>query len=130
MPKPHIKFRIDFGPDEAVGPGKVALLEQIERSGSISQAARDLGMSYRRGWLLIESLNDSFWEPVTTAMKGGKGGGGATLTPLGREVIRAYRAFEKNVQELAVRHFTPLSRHSRKLGGGNKTAPIVRMHDR
>jgi molybdate transport system regulatory protein len=130
MTKPHIKFRIDFGPGEAIGPGKVALLEQIERSGSISGAARDLGMSYRRGWMLLESLNESFREPVTTATKGGKGGGGAMLTPLGRELIRTYRAFEDNVQEQAARHFMPLARHARKIPGGDKAMTVVRMHDR
>jgi molybdate transport system regulatory protein len=130
MTKPHIKFRIDFGPGEAIGPGKVALLEQIERSGSISGAARDLGMSYRRGWMLLESLNESFREPVTTATKGGKGGGGAILTPLGRELIRTYRAFEDNVQQQAARHFMPLARHARKIPSGDKAMTIVRMHDR
>jgi len=130
MPKPIIRFRIDFAPDEAIGPGKIALLEQIEHSGSISQAARDLGMSYRRGWLLVESLNRSFREPVTMASRGGKGGGGVRLTPFGREVIRIYRAFESEVQEQAARHFMPLARQARKTPGSPPAAPIARMSAR
>ena len=109
MTKPQIRFRIDFGPHEAIGPGKVALLEQIAKSGSLSQAARELGMSYLRGWKLIESLNQSFRQPVTRASTGGKGGGGATLTPLAHEIIRSYREFESELNELAARHFNPLS---------------------
>ena len=130
MAKPIIRFRIDFGPDEAIGPGKIALLEQIDKSGSISRAARDLGMSYLRGWKLIESMNESFREAVITASTGGKGGGGATLTPLGREIIRTYRAFEAEVQERAARHFTPLARKARTTHGGSDTAPIIRMSAR
>lgn len=130
MAKPIIKFRIDFGPDEAIGPGKIALLERIDRSGSISQAARDLGMSYRRGWLLVESMNKSFREPVTRASKGGKGGGGMTLTPLGREVIRVYRAFETDVQEQAAQHFTPLALQARKMPSHANVIPKVRLSAR
>jgi molybdate transport system regulatory protein len=130
MAKPIIRFRIDFGPDEAIGPGKIALLEQIERSGSISQAARELGMSYRRGWLLLESLNESFREPLTRASTGGKGGGGVTLMPLGHEVIRAYRAFEADVQAQAARHFMPLALHARKMTGRARGAGKVRLSAR
>jgi molybdate transport system regulatory protein len=130
MAKPTIKFRVDFGPCEAIGPGKIALLEQIDRSGSISQAARNLGMSYRRGWLLVESLNDSFREPLTMASTGGKGGGGVTLTSLGHEVIRTYRLFETEVQEQAARHFLPLARQARKTLDATKIVPKVRMSAR
>jgi molybdate transport system regulatory protein len=111
--KPSIRFRVDFGPSEAIGPGKIALLEAIEQSGSISQAARDLGMSYRRGWQLVESLNSSFRAPLTAASKGGRGGGGARLTPLGREAIRAYRRFEAELQKQAERHFRLLAQQAR-----------------
>ncbi len=130
MSKPGIKFRIDFGPDEAIGPGKIALLEHVGSSGSISQAARDLGMSYRRGWQLVVSLNQSFEEPLVTASTGGRGGGGATLTPLGREVIQAYRDFETHVQDEAAHHFMRLARRARKVPGRAKTAPVMRMNTR
>jgi molybdate transport system regulatory protein len=131
MAKPGIRFRIDFGPDEAIGPGKIALLERIDSSGSISQAARDLGMSYRRGWQLVVSLNQSFEEPLITASTGGRGGGGAALTPLGREVIQAYRDFETRVQDEAARHFMRLARRARKvLVSRARAAPVMRMNTR
>ncbi|HEY2675917.1 MAG TPA: hypothetical protein VGI65_03040 [Steroidobacteraceae bacterium] len=130
MAKPSITFRVDFGPDSAIGPGKIALLEQIDRSGSISQAARDLGMSYRRGWLLVESLNELFREPVTRASTGGKGGGGVTLTPWGHHVILAYRSFESAVQEKAAQHFNQLALRARKSTGRAKVAAKVTMRPR
>lgn len=89
-----VRLRIDLGPGSSIGPGKIALLERIESSGSLSQAARELGMSYRRAWLLLDDLNHALPEPVTTASVGGAGGGGARLTPLGRELIVAYRDVE------------------------------------
>ena len=89
-----VRLRIDFGPRSSIGPGKIALLERIEASGSLSQAARELRMSYRRAWLLLDDLNHAFVEPVATASVGGAGGGGARLTALGRRIIAAYRAVE------------------------------------
>lgn len=71
-----------------MGPGKIALLEEIERSGSLSQAARNLNMSYRRAWQVLESLNSSFGEPLVFTSTGGRGGGGAALTLLGERLIR------------------------------------------
>ncbi len=83
MPIPAIRFRVDFGRRQAVGPGKIALLERIGQRGSLSQAARDLHMSYRRAWLLLESLNASFRERVAVSSRGGRGGGGMRLTAFG-----------------------------------------------
>jgi molybdate transport system regulatory protein len=77
-----------------LGPGKIRLLELIGAHGSISEAARALDMSYRRAWLLVAELNQSFRVPVTTTRTGGKGGGHAELTPFGRELIARYRAIE------------------------------------
>lgn len=105
MTRLSIRYRIDFGESCAIGPGKIALLEAIGRSGSLSQAARELGMSYRRAWLLLDSLNSSFRQPVTEMMTGGKGGGGATLTPFGSSVIEAYRAVETAIAATAERSF-------------------------
>jgi molybdate transport system regulatory protein len=110
MPAPVIRFRIDFANNCYVGPGKIDLLEAIHRSGSLSQAARDLGMSYRRAWLLVDSLKASFRESVTIAETGGKGGGGVTLTPFGRQLIRSYRALERDIALVAsrrLRHVAP-----------------------
>jgi molybdate transport system regulatory protein len=114
MSIPAVRFRIDFNRDESVGPGKIALLEQIARGGSLSQAARELNMSYRRAWQLLDSTNKSFQEKVAVTSKGGRGGGGAQLTEFGRELIRSYRAFEKDVQARAARHFRPIVPLARK----------------
>jgi molybdate transport system regulatory protein len=89
-----VRLRIDIGAGCSIGPGKIALLEQIERSGSLSQAARILKMSYRRAWLLLEDLNRTLGQPVTTASIGGAGGGGAQITPFGRHLVAAFREIE------------------------------------
>jgi molybdate transport system regulatory protein len=99
-----VRLRIDIGPDCSIGPGKIALLEQIERSGSLSQAARILKMSYRRAWLLLEDLNRTLGQPVTTASIGGAGGGGAQITPFGRHVAAAFREIEQAAAAAAAQH--------------------------
>ena len=101
MPSVSIRFRVDFGRSCAIGPGKVALLEAIRRTGSLSQAARELRISYRRAWLLLESLNTAFRGPVTTMSTGGKGGGGARLTPFGATIVSAYRKLETHLARRA-----------------------------
>lgn len=90
-----VRLRIDFAPTGSVGPGKIALLEAIEASGSLSQAARELGMSYRRAWGLLDDLNTALREPVASASVGGTGGGGAKLTDFGRALVAAYREVER-----------------------------------
>lgn len=112
----RVKLRIDFGADSAVGPGKIALLERMRDSGSLSQAARELKMSYRRAWQLLESLNTSFREPVVITSIGGKGGGGTVITELGEALIAAYRELEADVSQKAVSRFDSLLR---------KAAPAV-----
>ena len=77
---PRLKVSIVFESGARVGPGKAKLLESIRNTGSISAAAREMGMSYKRAWLLLDSMNQAFTEPVVTAAPGGTGGGGATLT--------------------------------------------------
>ena len=76
----------------AMGPGKANLLEAIHRSGSISAAAREMGMSYRRAWLLVDTMNNCFIAPLVLTEKGGAEGGGAALSPTGKLVLRKYRA--------------------------------------
>ena len=78
----------------AIGPGKAELIERIGKTGSISGAARAMGMSYRRAWQLVEALNRDFREPVVTTAIGGTRGGGAQVTPFGRRVVVAFRAME------------------------------------
>jgi molybdate transport system regulatory protein len=109
MTQPKIRFRIDFTSNAQVGPGKIELLEAIRASGSLSQAARELGMSYRRAWLLIDSLKSTFNEPVASATTGGPGGGGATLTPFGEQLIDSYRALERDIASLATRRLHRLT---------------------
>ena len=90
----RLTLRVDFGANRSIGPGKVRLLEAIDNAGSISQAGRALGMSYRRAWLLIDDMNQCFTEAVTKTRPGGSQGGGAELTPFGKQLIRSYRAIE------------------------------------
>jgi molybdate transport system regulatory protein len=96
-----VSFRVDFSPDCAVGPGKIALLEHISSTGSLSEAARKLKMSYRRAWLLLEDLNTSFQQPVAQMSVGGRGGGGASLTQFGSDLVAAYRALEAQIRKRA-----------------------------
>jgi len=97
---PLASFRIELGPGQRLGPGKVRLLELIQERGSIAAAARDMGMSYRRAWLLVEESNQLFGEPLVESAAGGAGGGGARLTDMGCKAIAAYREIEKDVAAL------------------------------
>lgn len=91
-PAPKILIRLMHGTDIAIGPGKADLLEAIAVTGSISAAGRQMGLSYRRAWLLVDTMNRSFAEPLVAAAKGGTHGGGARLTPEGEAVLAEYRA--------------------------------------
>lgn len=97
--RPRLRIRIVFGDDEMIGPGKAELLERIDRSGSIAAAGREMGMSYKRAWELVGTLNAMFREPLVESTRGGPGGGGAVLTEAGREVLDLYRAFEREASE-------------------------------
>jgi molybdate transport system regulatory protein len=89
-----LTIRVDFGAFGYLGPGKIALMELISKHGSISAAGKEMGMSYRRAWLLVDEINHIFREPLVETQMGGTGGGGARLTKLGRDVIGRYRAIE------------------------------------
>lgn len=106
----ELSIRIDFGPERRVGPGKIALLEQIAALGSISAGGRALNMSYRRAWELIDELNDIFGTPVVESRSGGRKGGGATLTPFGRSLISRYRAMERAAAAATEPHLAALAR--------------------
>ena len=106
----QFRIRITKGDDIAIGPGKVDLLEAIGATGSITAAAKRLGMSYRRAWLLIDTMNRCFRKPVIEAEAGGRRGGGTRVTPTGREVIRLYRAVERKSQRAAARDLAALIR--------------------
>ena len=96
-----IRFRIDFAENSNLGPGKIALLEGIRTYGSMSEAARRMGISYRRAWLLLDSLNKSFNIPATVNSVGGRGGGGAEVTPFGVLLIERYRELERTLNDVA-----------------------------
>jgi molybdate transport system regulatory protein len=106
----RFRLRINTGDDIAVGPGKVALLEAIAHSGSITSAAKELGMSYRRAWLLVDTMNRCFREPVVEAEAGGRRGGGTSLTATGAEVVRRYRRSEALAAKAAAAEITALAR--------------------
>jgi molybdate transport system regulatory protein len=95
----RLMVRVAFGRHGALGPGKMRLLELIGETGSITAACRDMGMSYRRAWLLVEGLKQAFRAPVLTTQQGGSSGGGCSLTPYGRKVLRRYRAIEQKARE-------------------------------
>jgi molybdate transport system regulatory protein len=104
----RISLRLSFTEDEALGPGKIRLLELIAESGSISAAGRAMDMSYRRAWDLVDDLNRTFRKPLVSKQPGGTGGGGATLTPAGQEVVRLYRLIEANTVDNSRRHIAAL----------------------
>jgi molybdate transport system regulatory protein len=101
--KTRISLRLDFGDTVRVGPGKVRLLELIAELGSITAAGRAMDMSYRRAWLLVDSLNQAFVEPAVATRPGGKADQRAELTPFGREVIRRFRAMEAAARKVVAR---------------------------
>jgi molybdate transport system regulatory protein len=108
--EPVLSIRIDLDDVDALGPGKVRLLELVRDHGSISSAGRAMDMSYRRAWLLIDELNRTFRQPLVETQKGGGGGGGTQLTAFGSEVIRLYRAVGTAATEAALEHLKALQR--------------------
>src|SRR5215469_2124870 len=110
MASPRLSIRIDLASGDRIGPGKIALLEAIRSTGSISAGARSLGMSYRRAWLLVEEVNRALREPAVAAETGGRSGGGAILTPIGRRVIDLYRAIESNARTAASSEFRAIGK--------------------
>ena len=99
--KPQI--RIMFRKAIAMGPGKADLLRTIDETGSISAAARQMEMSYRRAWLLVDTMNQSFKSPVVVTLTGGKAGGGAAVTEFGKEVLQRYSAMEEKASTSVAR---------------------------
>ena len=106
----RLNIRIDLANGLRIGPGKIAVLEEIARSGSISAAGRALRMSYRRTWELVEDLNTGLGAPVVETAAGGSGGGGTVLTAAGKAVIERYRAIEMDTAVAARKHLLALNR--------------------
>lgn len=115
----RLNIRIDLANGLRIGPGKVAVLEEIARSGSISAAGRVLKMSYRRTWELVEEMNTGLGTPVVETAAGGSGGGGTVLTRAGKAVIERYRAIEVDTAAAARKHLQALNRFA----AGKKAAP-------
>ncbi|RTL36296.1 MAG: LysR family transcriptional regulator [Burkholderiales bacterium] len=97
-PQLRWRLRVMCGELNAIGPGKIELLEAIQAHHSITAAAKALGMSYRRAWLLVDELNRSLKEPAVETAAGGSGGGGTALTPMGQRVLALYRGIEAQAE--------------------------------
>jgi molybdate transport system regulatory protein len=110
MADTHLSIRIDLASGARIGPGKIALLEAIRSAGSISAAARSLGMSYRRAWLLVEEINQTLREPAVTAESGGVRGGGAMVTPVGERIVDLYRLIESQARIAAGEEFRAIGK--------------------
>ncbi|MGE0222394.1 MAG: winged helix-turn-helix domain-containing protein [Acetobacteraceae bacterium] len=106
----RLSIRVDLASGTRIGPGKIAVLEEIARSGSISAAGRALKMSYRRTWELVEELNRGLGTPVVDTAAGGSGGGGAVLTKAGKAIVARYRAIEMDAAAAARKHIQALNR--------------------
>jgi molybdate transport system regulatory protein len=109
--KPELRpqIRILFRKAIAMGPGKADLLRAIDETGSISAAARHMEMSYRRAWLLVDTMNQAFKSPVVVTLTGGKAGGGAAVTEFGKEVLQRYSALEEKASASVARELRSFS---------------------
>ncbi|QHJ00360.1 LysR family transcriptional regulator [Xylophilus rhododendri] len=107
-----VQLRVRFLRDDsiALGPGKVDMLQAVALTGSISAAARQMGMSYKRAWTLIEEINQAFKSPAVAKSAGGSNGGGASLTPLGEELVKQYRALEDAARLAGAAHISAIHR--------------------
>lgn len=115
MPRyPGLTLRVLGVGHPAMGPGRAALLSHIAKTGSITSAARAMGMSYRRAWQLVEAMNKSFAEPVVVTEVGGKRGGGAAVTVLGKRVVTLYRAMENKASSAIAADLRRFSKYLRK----------------
>jgi molybdate transport system regulatory protein len=110
MASTRLSIRIDLSSGDRIGPGKIELLEAIRSSGSISGAARSLGMSYRRAWLLVEEINHALREPAVTAEMGGRHGGGAVVTTTGEQMVGLYRTIEARARDAAGSEFRAIGK--------------------
>jgi molybdate transport system regulatory protein len=118
---PGLTLRVMAGDFPAMGPGKARLITLIESTGSISAAAREMGMSYRRAWQLVEAINESFNEPVVTTAVGGKRGGGAVVTDFGKRVVQAYFDMESKASAVIAGDLGKYSAHLRNRAGKSRS---------
>jgi molybdate transport system regulatory protein len=104
-----------------MGPGKARLVSLIDSTGSISAAAREMGMSYRRAWLLVDALNVSFSEPVVLTAVGGKRGGGAVVTDFGKRMVEDYHRMESKASAVIAADLGKYSTYLRKPASKSKS---------
>lgn len=121
-----VRFRLDLAGGVSVGPGKIELLELLDEHGSISAAARAMHISYRKAWLLLDSLNAGFGEHVFETATGGRRGGGARLTAFGRRLIDRYRKLESAVERLAERSVNDLAPRAVQGAGNTRRRALTR----
>ncbi|MFL6653524.1 MAG: winged helix-turn-helix domain-containing protein [Sulfurifustis sp.] len=123
--RPDVYFHIREGNQRsalAIGPGKIALLEAIAETGSLTSAAKQLKMSYRRAWLLMDETNRCLVGPAVETAAGGSQGGGTKLTRVGNELVSRYRALEQEMANVVVRQLKPVFRTSPKREHGKVKA--------
>ena len=107
-----LRFRVVLRPGVALGPGKADLLQAIDETASLTAAAKPFGMSYKRGWMLVQEMNGAFAKPLVETEKGGSGGGGgAQLTRLGKRILRRYRQMEADAAKAVAEGVADLRRH-------------------
>ncbi|OZY87134.1 MopB-like protein [Cellvibrio mixtus] len=109
-----VQARIMLDDEIAFGPGKADLLDAIEATGSISAAGKQLAMSYRRAWMLVDSMNRCFQQPLVETATGGSHGGGTRLTEAGLNVLKRYRQLQQDIQQLSDKHFLEFQPRLRK----------------
>jgi molybdate transport system regulatory protein len=129
----RLTLRVDFGSRRSVGPGKIRLLEEIGRTGSISQAGRNLRMSYRRAWLLIDDMNKCFRHAVVSTKSGGLQGGGAVLTEFGAGLVQNYRTIEtaaSSAAEPRLRDIETALRAPKRASAGQSRKISMRLGNR
>jgi len=108
MKAPKLTIRVDLGGGRALGPGKIRLLETIEKTGSISEAGRELSISFPRAWRMVDDLKGCFRAPVVKRRRGGAEGGGTALAPLGAKLVKLYRAIEADASSAVGPHLHEL----------------------
>ena len=115
-PKITLTIRLNLPGDGQIGPGKIELLRQIGAHQSMAAAAREMNMSYRRAWLLVQELNELFSKPLVAKWLGGKSRGGATLTPAGEKLVRNYDALVQRAAETNRLLLTDILRSTQRAG--------------
>jgi molybdate transport system regulatory protein len=122
----RLTIRVDFENGASLGPGKIRLLEEVERTGSIRSAAEAVGMSFRQAWLLLKAIEEMFEQPVLATHRGGSHGGGSALTELGRTVVSSYRRLENASAEAAQMDVVVLERRLNLASGSTGKRGVSR----